>query len=281
MVFYAAEELIKSLHIARESIDCLIFVSQTADYMIPATSPMMQARLGLKEATFTLDLNQGCTGYTDGLIVAESVMKGMGFQKVLLLVGDTLSKITDPSDKGTSLLFGDGAAATIIENDENEIHFVTGSDGSGNLYIHQEVGYRNGLSSSSRIKPTDMNLVLDGAQIFNFTIKRVPPMVKELLSRRGWQPSDVDSFVFHQANSFIIKYLAKKMKLDVNKQVPLSLDRFGNTSSASIPITLVTEMKEQLATPMKLVLVGFGVGLAWSSVAFESDEVTICPLLEI
>jgi len=281
LAYNAAEELFAKLHVERSSIDALIFVSQTADYMIPATSPILQKRLGLKDTLFTLDVNKGCTGYTDGLLLAHSLMKGMGFKRILLLVGDTLSKIVDSSDKGTCLLFGDAAAATLVEADSQELLFFVGRDGTGSEFIHQKIGYRNELCCDSLVKSSDLNLMIDGAEIFNFTIKRIPSMIKALLEVKGWQISDVDAFVFHQANKFIIKHLARKIRLDVDDKVPMSLKRFGNTSSASIPLTLVTEMRWKLSKPVKLILVGFGVGLAWSSVAVESENIVLCPLVEV
>ena len=127
---------------------------------------------------------------------------------------------------------------------------------------------------------SDIAVKLEGAEIFSFTIKRVPPMVKEAMEKAGWSIDDVDHFVFHQANSFIMNYLARKLRIPSGK-CPISLDEYGNTSSASIPLTIVTRIAEELATPQKLVLVGFGVGLAWSAIAIETDDVTICPLIEV
>lgn len=276
----AAERLLTTMAIDRESIDALLFVSQTADYVIPATSPLLQVRLGLTNRTFTLDLNQGCTGFTDGLLVAHSLMRGLGFKRVLLLCGDTPSKTMDPEDQGVALLFGDAAAATLLEEDKKDILFSAGTDGEGSDYIGQKIGYRSGMSTKKAPLIKDIAVKLEGAEIFSFTIKRVPPMVKEAMVKADWSVDDVDQFIFHQANSFIINYLARKLRIPADK-CPVSLDEFGNTSSASIPLTIVTRIAENLTSPQKLVLVGFGVGLAWSAIAIETDGVTICPLVEV
>jgi 3-oxoacyl-[acyl-carrier-protein] synthase-3 len=280
LCYEAADRLLNTMDIARDSIDALLFVSQTPDYMIPATSPILQHRLGLSVRTFTLDLNQGCTGYTDGLLVAHSLMRGMGFQRILLLAGDVLTRIVDPEDQGTAPLFGDAGSASLLENDTNDVLFSIGTDGESSAFIRQQIGYRTGLSVTTPVESDGVALKLDGAEIFSFTIKRIPPMVKKVLADADWSVDDVDHFVFHQANRFILNYLTRKLRIPADK-CPLCLEEFGNTSSASIPLTMVTRIAEELATPKKLVLVGFGVGMAWSAVAMETEGMTICPLIEI
>lgn len=277
----AAEELFQQTLFPKESVDAVVFVSQTTDYFVPATSCIVQSKLGLPETVFTFDVNQGCTGYTDGLIIAQGLLRGLGMKCVLLLVGDTPSRGVNPDDQGTAMLFGDAGAATLLEATDTPFHHVVGTDGTGALVIHSRIGYRNGLAMSNPM-PTheDLAVNIDGAKVYEFTIDRVPGMVKELMKKVNWSVDQVGAFVFHQANQYIMRNLARMTKIPMDK-LPISLDEFGNTSSASIPLTMVTRMADLLKNPTKLVLVGFGVGLAWSAVALEWRDAHVCPLVEL
>ena len=276
----AAEKIIAATGIDRAEIQAVIFVSQTPDYLSPATSPIIQAKLGLPDTTFTMDMNQGCTGFTDGLIVANSLMKGMGLKNVLLLTGDTISKMTNQQDQGCALLFGDAGNATLLQADDSELAFSAGTDGLGEDFIKQNLGYRTGLKPGTTISWDSLGTKLNGAEVFNFTIKRVPPMVANVLEKANWQIDDVDYFVFHQANLFIMNYLIRKMKLPKEK-CPVGITKFGNTSSASIPLTIATEIGEEFSHNKKAIFVGFGIGMAWSAVAVQTENTIVCPLIEV
>ncbi len=278
----AAESLFEATGVAKDSVDAIIFVSQTGDYLTPTTSSLLQHRLGLPNTTFTFDLNKGCTGYTDGLIVAEGLLSGLRMNRVLLIVSDALSKMVDTEDQSTALLFGDAASATLLERDGHQISYVCGTDGSGFDAIHQNGGYRVWDTPDAYPIPfRSITSTIDGALVFEFTLKRIPSLVRDLLQNIDWSVEDVDAFVFHQANLFIMKHLARKLKVPMEK-LPLSLDRFGNTSGASIPMTLVASMRETLNRPQRLVLVGFGVGLAWSAVSLSwSSSEIVLPMIEI
>lgn len=274
----AAEEILNNDAVDPGSIDALLFITQSPDYaFLPQTAPTLAGRLGLSERVFAADLKPGCTGFTDGLILAHSLIESGNFRRVLLMAGDTPSKHNSPTDQGTALLFGDAGSAALLEKESNResvpFHFLNGSDGSGAEIIKVPYGDRN-LSEESR------NVELDGAKVFAFTIDRIPPMTSGLLELAGWSVSDVKSFVFHQANAYILNYLARKCRIPKDK-LPMTLELFGNTSSASIPLTLLHHFQDKMIRGDRLVLIGFGVGLLWSGVATEWDGGNLYPIIEM
>lgn len=287
LCFTAADALLNQAGVDRATVDALIFVTQTADYLIPSSAGILQSRLGLSTRALTIDVNQGCAGFTHGLILAQGLIGGAGLRRVLLLAGDTLSKCVSPQDPGTAYLFGDAGSAALLEataDGSTQLAATAfGSDGAGALHIHQRIGYRQGFdldtapASPGSDLPAGLQLHLDGSHVFAFTLKRVPPLARELLAAAQWPLESVDAFVLHQANRFMLEHLAKRIGVPAVK-LPMSLEQFGNTSSASIPLTMVTAMRDRLAQPLRLVMLGFGVGLAWSGVAMATSRV-ICPAL--
>ena len=276
----AAEKLLASLQISPDSIDALIFISQTPDYILPPTSHILQARLGLSTDAAVFDVNLGCSGYTYGLWLASSLLQGQ-INRVLLLVGDTCSKFTSDQDRSTFPLFGDAAAATLVEKDTDAgpAHFVLGSDGAGaeNLII-KAGGFRDSRRGPAleRIEGADGNwrrddeLFMNGQEVFTFTLKRVSPLVDQLLEYSGDDVDKVDHFVFHQANEFMLKHLANKAGIPAEK-MPLTMENFGNTSSASIPLTICQKLKDSFTNDKpKLAMFGFGVGLSWGAAIIHS-----------
>ncbi|MDR2642518.1 MAG: ketoacyl-ACP synthase III [Planctomycetaceae bacterium] len=281
LVTAAAERLFEETHIDKNTIDALIFVTQTPDYLTPATSGILQHRLGLSQNIITFDVNHGCTGYTDGLILTQSLLKGLGLRKVLLLVGDTLSKIVSPQDQSSALLFGDAGSATLLENSDDPFYFVAGRDGAGSMCLYQNIGYRNGLHVKNQIdSKNDLVFHMDGLKVYGFTIDCVPKMTKNLLEKTDWLLDSVDYFLLHQANLFMIRNLAKIVKIPIEK-VPIGIENFGNTSGTTIPMLFVNQMRNKLLHGSKLILEGFGIGLAWAGVALEWKDGIICPLVEI
>lgn len=218
----AAKKLMVDLNWEPTSVDGIIFVSQTSDYRIPATSCVLQDVLGLATDCFAFDVNLGCSGYIYGLWMAGNILGSGCAKRVLLLAGDTLSKAFSPHDRSTAMLFGDAGTATALEYDKDAPHmsFVLGTDGKGkeNLIIPAG-GYREPSGPLTTIRGSTPGLeslgrediFMDGGEIFNFTIKRVPPLVNNLLQVADVKTTDVNYFVFHQANEFIIKHLAKKL----------------------------------------------------------------------
>lgn len=291
--FEAAQKLISEMNIDKKDIDVLIFVSQTPDYLnVPNTAPILQDRLGLSKSCLSFDLPLGCSGFVYGLSTLASYMQNPAFKKGLLICGDTPSKIVGNEDKSATLLFGDAAAATILERKETNsgIHFNLGSDGSGyKAIIINDGGSRNPFNENSLdvidyeegIRRNQCELALDGMDVFSFGITQPPKSVKELMVFANINTDEIDFAVFHQANKMMNEMIRKKLKLEIEK-VPYSLDKFGNTSSASIPVTMVTELKNQLQNSTnKLLLCGFGVGLSWGSCYLQTEKLTVLDLIEI
>jgi len=262
LCFAAAEKLFSEMNIDRSEIDLLIFVSQTPDYRMPATSIVLQDRLKLPTSTIAFDVNLGCSGFIYGMAIAYSMIQQNHFRKVLLLDGETRSKVYSSKDRQVAFLFGDGGVAAIIEKQPKfeDSHFSLNSDGSRyDLILIKAGGYRY-PSSAETVKEkvvdeygnirSDEHGYMNGADVFNFLIREVPKDIKWLLEKSFTPMDEIDYFVFHQANYFMNNYLIKKLKLDKNK-VPMSIEKFGNTSSVSIPLTIATQLQNNLRTKKK------------------------------
>jgi 3-oxoacyl-[acyl-carrier-protein] synthase-3 len=292
LCFSAAEKLFADMKIDKNEIDILIFISQTPDYRMPATSVILQNRLGLPQTTMTLDINIGCSGFIYGLSVVYAMMQQNSFRKALLLDGETRSRIYSPKDRKTAFLFGDGGVAAIIEknNKYGKSFFSLHSDGSRESLIKINAGgYRN-PSSAETVKEkvvdefgnirSEEQGYMNGADVFNFVIREIPKDFKNLLEVSNTDINSIDYFLFHQANTYINGYLMKKLKLDSEK-VPSSIEKFGNTSSVSIPITIVSELKKELKTTKKLLMSGFGVGMTWATAIMNFEDCKISEIVEI
>lgn len=289
----AAERLLADLHWDKFDVDAIVFVSQTPDYILPATSALIQSRLGLREGCYTLDISLGCSGWVYALSTLGALVETGGIKKALLLAGDTITKLCSPDDKSTYPLFGDAGTATALEyrmEGVSPMYFGLHTDGSGyETIIIRDGGYRSPVSESSFVQESRgegivrsrMNLELDGMSVFSFGISKAPQSVKALLEYSGMDKERVDYYIFHQANLFMNEKIRKKLKLESDK-VPYSLRDFGNTSCASIPLTMVTQLGDQLRErKLSLLGCGFGVGLSWGSVLFDTDRI-VCPdLIEI
>ena len=293
LCFHAAQKLMEELKWNRSEIDCLIFVSQSPDFFLPATSVLLQNRLGLGKQVMALDVNLGCSGYIYGLQLIASLVTASQIKKALLLVGDKSSLSTYVEDKSTYPLFGDAGSATALEYDSHAapLYFNLQSDGSGEEAIKiSDGGARNSVRSDTfeirevepGVKRSRRHLQLKGIDIFNFALQEVSPNIQHLLEFAGTDKQTVDFFLFHQANKLINESIRKKMKITELEKVPYSIDLFGNTSSASIPLTIVTKLKKQLeGQTKKLLLSGFGVGYSWGSCLLEANHIHCCDLLEI
>lgn len=292
LCFAAAENLFDAVGVKRESIDALVLVTQTPDYLLPATACSLHSRLGLPIGCAAFDVNLGCSGYTYGLWMAAHLIAGGGATRVLLLAGETSSRPVNRLDRSAKPLFGDAGTATIVEASEHsgDIRFVFGTDGHGqnDLMIPAggfrmprcEVACLENMGSDGNPRRL-VDLHMDGSAVFVFTLDRVVPLIREALHDANWTPDDVDAAVFHQANEFMLKHIAKAVKLPWDR-VPRSLSRFGNTSSASIPLTMTTELSRAGSLPPgRLLLAGFGVGLSWCSATLESAEILAPPLVEV
>lgn len=287
----AAERLIDELKWHKEDIEGLIFVSQTPDYILPATSCILQERLGLSKECHTLDISLGCSGWSHGMITAASLVSN-GLKKVLLLCGDTTSLTTSRRDKTAWPLFGDAGTCTALEGDKKAPMIFThsASDGSGfKAIIIPSGGYRNPFKASDleyvdrgdgKVQ-NNLHSNLDGMSVFSFAISQAPKSIKMLCECYGINIDEVDCFVFHQANYFLNEKVRKKLKLPAEK-VPYSLKEYGNSSCATIPVTLVTQWRESLqSSRQRIIGCGFGVGLSWSSVYFETESIVVPELIVI
>lgn len=288
----AAEKLISDLKWDKAEIEIVVFVSQSLDYILPISSAIIQDKLGLSKECIALDIPLGCSGYTYGISVIASMMSTGKLKKGLLLVGDVLSKLVSVNDKSTYPLFGDAGSATAFEYsiDAAPLFFHLGTDGSGyKAIIIPDGGGRNPVTNNSLaekqvengISRTNCHIALDGMDVFSFGITQAPKTVKQLIEGYNLDKESVDYFVFHQANMMMNKMIAKKLKLPEEK-VPYSLEKFGNTSSASIPITIVSELKDMLDAGgrRKLIMCGFGVGLSWATLYAELDNVHCSDIIE-
>jgi 3-oxoacyl-[acyl-carrier-protein] synthase III len=290
LCFAAAEKLIADNETDRNEIDLLVFVSQTPDYRMPATSVILQDRLGLLHSTIAFDLTLGCSGFIYGLAVIYSMMEHSGLRKALLLDGETRSRIYSPRDRQAAFLFGDAGAAALIERSQGygKSYFSLNSDGSKeNLIKMKAGGYRFPTSPETmkeRVVDENGNIrsdehgYMNGSEVFTFVIKEIPANIREILEFSGNNISDVDYFVFHQANLFINSHLVKKLKLDSEK-VPSTIDKYGNTSSVSIPLTMVSELNGKLDNK-RVLMSGFGVGMTWASCTIDTGICRISKIIE-
>lgn len=287
----ASEKLIEELKWDKTEIDVLIFVSQTPDYLLPSTSCIIQEKLRLPSTCMTLDISLGCSGWVYALSVISALMQNGTLRKGLLLAGDTITKICSPDDKGTFPLFGDAGTATALEYKEGNpgLKFIFNSNGKGyRTIISENSGFRkqecepneeNEIKEDSEL--TKSYLFLDGMDVFSFGITKAPKSIKDLCSYYGIDLEEIDILTLHQANKMMNEAIRKKLKLQIEK-VPYSLEWFGNTSCASIPLTLVTQKAESLKTNKNShIACGFGVGLSWASVWFETDKIIMPGLIEI
>jgi 3-oxoacyl-[acyl-carrier-protein] synthase-3 len=262
----AAENLIERLGWERETIDGLVMVTQTPDYFLPSTACVVHKRLGLSDACAAFDLGLGCSGYPYGLWMAAMILQAHGFRRVLLLNGETPTRFSSNTDRSVALLFGDAGSATAVEGLEvgpsKNWVFSLHTDGSGtDDLIIEGGGFRNRFPEDRDRLFVKMN----GSSIFNFTIKRVPPLVHETLAAADERIEDVDYFIFHQSNRFIMQHLAKKLGLPKGK-MPFTIEDFGSTGGPSVPLTIT---QGQLNRPhdraLRILLLGYGVGLSWAS----------------
>ncbi len=284
--YFAAEKLIYDLGWQKQDVEALIFVSQMADYFLPATACILQDRLGLQKDCYAMDIAMGCSGWVYGLNSAASLISANNIHKVLLIAGDAKRRAhyDDP-------LFGHAATATAIEYDENGsgLKFHFGTDGSGfDAIIIPDGGARNQITEKSfHFDENDGKLVhrlqprMKGMDVFAFGITTAPKSIKMLGERFKFDYLDYDYYLFHQANMKMNNQIVKKLKLSPEK-VPSCMFHFGNTSSASIPLTIVTELSNLVySKPTKFICCGFGVGLSWGTVAFETNSLIVSELVEV
>ncbi len=275
----AAEKLFAdNPEISRESIDVLLFMSQTADFRTPATAPILQHRLALPQSCAALDLSLACSGYVYALSTAFAYANLPDVRRVLLLDGETYTKVVNPRDRVNAPLYGDAGTATLIEKspDFGSAHFVLKTDGSGADIVKIPAGGCRVPASAETLREktdadgnvrSDCEVFMDGMEVFNFAIRSVPAVMKETAALAGYAPADADCVVFHQANKMMTDFLAARMKISPEK-ILYSLGKYGNVSSASIPLT-ISECGNAVASRERALLCGFGAGLSWGAVALS------------
>jgi 3-oxoacyl-[acyl-carrier-protein] synthase III len=263
----------------KTKIDFLILCTQSPDYILPTSACILQARLGLSTTVGAFDYNLGCSGFIYGLAMAKGFIVSGIAKNILLITAETYSKYIHSKDRSNRSIFGDAATATVISANDNKgiLDFALGTDGSGadNLII-KNGGARNHLVSNAVMNEyqpgsfnTNNHLYMNGPEIFNFTIKAVPKLVKQVLEKNNYNISDIDYTIFHQANKFMLNYLRKKLKI-AEEKFYINLDETGNTVSATIPIALYEAIKnEYVKKGDKVLLVGFGVGYSYGAIIIE------------
>lgn len=265
----AAEKLFEEHDVDRKSIDFLLFCTQTPDYPLPTTACLVQDRLGLPTSIGALDFNLGCSGFVYGLSLADGLIQSGAAKRVLLITAETYSKYIDPADRSLRTIFGDGAAATLIDaaSEPSLGSFVFGTDGRGaDALMVTEGGARPeplALKPRKR-KRWPSRLYMDGPELVKFTLEVIPPMIDRILAQAGLTRDQVDLFLMHQATLYMIEHLRARLELDKDV-VPVDLDQCGNTVSSTIPILMHNLRGSGRLQPGKRsLLISFGVGLSWA-----------------
>ena len=288
LCFKAAEKLIEDNGIDRNSIDMVLFLSQLPDYKIPATAPILQHRLGLPTTTAAIDLSLGCSGWVYALSTAMAYVSMEGINRVLLLVGETFSKIVNKMDKVDAPLYGDAGTATLVEKSAEgfEPVFMLCSDGSGEDAVKIKAGEGRNKTTVENLQEhtekdgsilSDNEVFMNGMEVFNFVMRAVPRSIKDLCATQGIDLSSVGHLVLHQANKFMTDFIVKRIKYPIER-VPYCLDRYGNTSSPSIPLTISSELHDKVLSDA--IVSGFGAGLSWATAYIDLSECQVSPVIE-
>ena len=276
----------------KEEIDALLFVSQSADYYMPPTSNIIQGHFGLKHDCLCLDINQGCAGFEVGLIEAFMLLEQPAINKVVLMNADVLSSKVSDRDRNSKPLIGDAASITIVEKCEREniIYANIKMDGTGALALNIPAGgFRMPSTAETAVMEQDVagnfrskdNLVMQGDDVFNFVQREVPPMIEHLYEQSGVDPNDVDWYMFHQPNKFMLHKLADKLGVPYEKMPANIVENFGNASGVTVPTCISYNLGDQVVKgSLKLCLAGFGVGLTWSSILMEMGYLRFNQIIE-
>jgi len=277
----AAEGLLKDLGWAPNTVGALILVTQSPDQILPSTAIVLQNRLSLNESCLAFDINLGCSGWVYGLSVVGSLMQTLGIERGLLLTGET-AVLTNEEDHRHFPLMGDAGTATALElsEDAKPMHFQFYSDGGRFQAIHAPNSgarhFANGGSEADLKYFAQMN----ADQVLRFCLLDVVSNIRSFMEKHAADTENVDHFVFHQANKLINEAMRKKLSVP-EKKFPYSIGQFGNTSSASIPLTIVTQLREQMASEQTLLCSGFGVGLSMAHVLLKTENIKCLPLIEV
>jgi 3-oxoacyl-[acyl-carrier-protein] synthase III len=285
----AARQLMDENDIEPSSIDMLLFLSLSHDYITPPTSVVMQHKLGLPDTVGCIDMSLACSGFIYALSTAFSYASNSGINKVLLCVGETMSKLMNARDKVNFPLYGDAGTACIVEKgDFGESTFILSSDGTGEQsVIIPSRGFRNKLTAESLLDKEreegnfrrDIDITMDGMDTFNHAISVIPKQVKNIMKVTNITADDIDYFVSHQANKFMIDFIVKRLKFDPTK-VPFCIKKYGNTSCASVPLTIVSELEGKLDGRKRLLMSSIGAGWSFSTVYLTTNNLQISHITE-
>lgn len=279
----ASSLLMKNLNINPQSIDAIISVTQTPDYCMPGNAHIIHRNLGFSKDTIAYETEFGCSGYVYGLFTA-AMMLNSGLKRILLVAGDTLSKCLNERDKTVAPIFSDAGSATIIDFDSNanDSYFVLKSNGNGVEYLYRPAGaFRIPSSDETRKELIDEsgnirsqeNLCMNGAEVFNFTLTEQPRLLDEVIEFANLTKEDIDYFIFHQANIYIVETLLKKAQIPFQKAPSKIFSKYGNQNCASIPTTICEDLKDKLKGEHKVLMQGFGIGLSWGACIMDLNNV--------
>jgi len=292
LCFAAAEQLFKDNDVNKEEIDLLIFISQSPDYRMPATSILLQDRLGLPKSTMAFDVSLGCSAFPYGMSIVFSMMQQKNIRKALILDGETRSKAYSPKDRGCAFLFGDAGVAALVERNEKfrKSFFSLNSDGSRGDIIKIDAGGYRMPSSVETLKEkvvdefgnirSDEQGHIKGGDVLNFAIGEIPRDIKKIIEWTGEDIQSLDYYVFHQSNNYINSFIVKKLGLDTSK-VPTTIGKYGNTSSVTVPLTIVSELKDKMQGEKRLLLSAYGVGVSWVTAIVPFVDLKISDIVEV
>jgi 3-oxoacyl-[acyl-carrier-protein] synthase-3 len=287
LAYIAAKNLLESKGIEPSEIGILIYICAHHDYIAPATAFVLQKQLGIPEDSMVFDINLGCSGFVYGLQVGASLLKNSAAEKALILLGDSSSRVVSPKDT-SRLLFGDSGAALLLQktmNDSDVMTFGLKSDGTRYNEIYVPAGGFRHMNGSHELRMeedgrerSDYHSHMNGTNVFVFSVTDVPALVREFMKDNGLSFDEVDNLFMHQPNLFIIKNLLKKLKLSEEK-APMTIDKYGNTSAVSIPITMCDVYGNKNDGRKKVVMLGFGIGLSWGVSYADVDTEDILPVV--
>lgn len=289
---YGLQYLFDNGLLKAEDIDALLFVSQSPDYYMPPTSNILQGQFGLKQDCLCMDINQGCAGFELGLIQAFMLLEQPAINKVVLMNADVLSPKVSDQDRNSKPLIGDAASITIVETSDNDstIYANIKMDGTGAFALNIPAGgFRMPSTPETSVMEQDAagnfrskdNLVMQGDDVFNFVQREVPPMIEHLLEQAGISKEDIDWYMFHQPNKFMLNKLADKLGIPREKMPANIVENFGNASGVTVPTCISYNLGEQLcSSEMRLCMAGFGVGLTWSSIMMKLGNMSFNKIID-
>ena len=291
LCIFGMNHLFENNLLKKDDIDAMILVTQSPDHFMPPTSHIIHGKLGLKQDMICLDINQGCSGYATGLNQAFLLLEQEEINKVVLLNADILSAKVSKKDRNNNPQIGDGASITIVEKDtsDNDIFCSVKVEGKGaDVLIIPAGGFKMPASKETSILKEDKSgnfrslnhLVMKGDEVFNFVQREIPPMIKNLLSFSGYSKDEIDYYMFHQPNKFMLKKLADKADIPYEKMPNNTVENFGNASGVSIPTTIAYNLGDQLIDNSFLICMsGFGVGLNWASILMRMEYLAFCKMI--